>query len=327
MKLRLAVVFLVTAACLGWVLHGLDWAIVAESLGTFSWVSLLPILTLYTITHLLRAQRFRILLPGELSFRNSLAVLSVGYLALHVMPLRMGELVRPYLARERYQIPFGDSLAVVLIERLLDVLMLLAMLGGVAFFVDLPSSIVVQGVDVLAVGQKAAGAVVGGGVVGIAIVVAVGEPVLKITDRLPLGGMARTFRDALRSLGKRPAIGLQAVILTIIMWAITIVAVQIQLSGFAAMPARWDVALTTWTATLAGMAAIPTPGFFGGFEAACAAALQLFDVETSVARTFGILLHLTQFGFTIGTGLIFLAWEGLSLREIVTKSRLSDAPG
>ena len=135
MKLRLAVVFLLTAACLGWVLHGLDWQVVRQSLWSFDWYTVVPILGLYTLTHLMRVQRFRILLPVHLGFRDSLAVLSVGYLALHVIPLRMGELVRPYLARERYGIPFGDSLAVVLIERLLDVLMLLAMLGGVAFFV------------------------------------------------------------------------------------------------------------------------------------------------------------------------------------------------
>ena len=318
---------LLTAACLGWVLHGLDWSVVGESLWAFDWVTVVPIVALYFVTQLLRAQRFRILLPVHLGFRDSLAVLSVGYLALHVIPLRMGELVRPYLARERYGIPFGDSLAVVVIERLLDVLLLLAMLGAVAFFVDLPASIVVQGIDVLAVGQRLAGGIVAAGVVGIVVVVAVGEPVLRLTDRLPMGAMARRFRDAIRGLGSRPAVGAQAFVLTVLTWLITIVAVYVQLAGFPGLEARWDIALTTWAATLAGMAAIPTPGFFGGFEASCAAALQLFEIEPSVARTFAILLHLIQFGFTIVTGLIFVAWEGLSLREIVAKSQQASAAG
>lgn len=325
MIFRIVVVLVVTAACLGWVLHGLDWGIVRESLAAFNWISVVPILALYGSTHFLRAQRFRILLPVHLGFRNSLSVLSVGYLALHVIPLRLGELVRPYLARERYGIPFGDSLAVVVIERLLDVLMLLAMLGGVAFFVELPATVLVEGVDVLAAGQRVGGALVAAIVVGVAVVVLVGEPVLRITDKLPAGAMARRFRDALRSLGQRPAVGAQAFLLTVLMWSITIVAVYLQLAGFPGMPLGWDVALTSWATTLAGMAAIPTPGFFGGFEAACAAALQLFEVEPSQARTFAILLHMVQFVFTIGTGLAFLLYEGLSLRELVAKSRLPDS--
>ena len=320
-RLRLAAVLGLTAICLGWVLWGLDFGAALRSLAGFRWGMLGPIWGLYLAAHGLRAQRFRILLPAPIDFRASFSALSIGYLALHVFPFRLGELVRPYLVREQRQVPFGDSLAVVVVERLLDVTMLLAMILGTTLFVRLPTTVEVDGHDLLGLAQRGAGALVVAGVVGVAVVVGVGEPVLRITDKLPLGGLFRRFREALLSLVRRPAVAAQAFGLSVVIWVLTILAVQVQLMASTGVPSDFSTALTTWTATLSGMTVLPTPGFFGGFEAACSAALRLFGVPQESAAPFAILLHLAQFVFTIVLGAIFLAIEGLSLREVVARSR------
>jgi len=312
MKLRVGIVLVVTLACLAWVLQGLEYRVFVDSLAHFDWRAMLVAQALYVVAHLLRAERFRVLLPVTMSRRTTLSVLSVGYLALHVIPLRLGELVRPYLARERAGVPFGASLAVVVMERILDVSMLLLMLFSVAWFVSLPASIVVNGIDLLAVGL---------GVIGLFAVGVVGEPVVRLFDKTPVARLARSFLDAIAGLRARPAAGAQALAHSVAIWAITILAVKLQLAGSPGLPATLGAALTTWTATLAGMAALPTPGFFGGFEAACAAALELQGVGPSEARTFGILLHVGQFAFTVVVGFGFLMAEGLSLREVVTRSQ------
>ncbi|MBM4365650.1 MAG: flippase-like domain-containing protein [Deltaproteobacteria bacterium] len=321
MKLRVGLVLVVTLACLAWVLKGLEYRVFIDSLAHFDWRAMLVAQALYVVAHLLRAERFRVLLPVTMSRRTTLSVLSVGYLALHVIPLRLGELVRPYLARERAGVPFGASLAVVVMERILDVTMLLLMLFSVAWFVSLPASIVVNGIDLLAVGQKGAGIAVGLGAIGLLAVGVVGEPVVRLFDKTPVARLARSFHDAIAGLRSRPAAGAQALAHSVAIWAITILAVKVQLAGSPGLPATLGAALTTWTATLAGMAALPTPGFFGGFEAACAAALELQGVGPSEARTFGILLHVGQFAFTVAVGFGFLMAEGLSLREVVAKSQ------
>ena len=84
-------------------------------------------------------------------------------------------------------------------------------------------------------------------------------------------------------------------------------------------------ALIVWTLTLAGMTAVPTPGFFGGFEASCSAALMMLGGDADRARTFAVLLHLGQFAFTVCSGVLFLVLEGLSLRELVDRSRRAEA--
>jgi uncharacterized membrane protein YbhN (UPF0104 family) len=69
------------------------------------------------------------------------------------------------------------------------------------------------------------------------------------------------------------------------------------------------------------MTALPTPGFFGGYELFCVAALALWKVEPGLAATFALTLHIGQFLFTCGIGGSFVLLEGISLRRVVTQSR------
>lgn len=327
-RLKLAAVLGVTVLCLGWVVWGIDADVFRDSLLAFRWSAFVPVTALYVFAHALRVVRLRAILGQPVPFGRLLSILSVGYLAINVVPLRMGEFVRPYLLQEREGIPFGTALAAVFVERLLDMLVLLGMMLLVGFAVDLPAgAVVVQGVDVLQAGQRAVGTMVALGVVGLAALLAVGEPLLRVTDRLPLGGFLRRFRDGLASLARRPAAFAGGVALSVVIWAATVWAVLITLAAFPGLPARMDDALLVWTATLAGMTAVPTPGFFGGYEASCTAGLALLGAPDGPSRTFALVLHLGQFGFTVGTGLVFLVWEGLSLRELVGKSRATAGDG
>lgn len=322
MRWKIALVLLLTVGCLLWVLWGIDLGTVQVSLESFRWERMLLVFALYIATHAVRIWRFRWILGRKIAFWPLMSIVSIGYVAINVMPLRMGEFVRPWLLRERCGVPFGAGLAAVFVERLVDMLMLLGMLGMVAFWVDLPAGrVVVEGVDVLAFGQRFAGTIVIGGVLGIAVVTALGERALRITDRLPLGSMVRRFAEGLRDLVRRPRELVLILGSSVLIWLVTLWSVQVSLSAFPGFPWDFATALTVWTITLLGMAAIPTPGFFGGFEAACVAGLSLFGIDPDEARTFAVILHIGQFGFTVGWGLLFLVWEGLSLRQVVAQSR------
>jgi uncharacterized protein (TIRG00374 family) len=322
MRLKIAAVLAVTVACLVWVLWGIDPAVVRDSLGAFRWERMIAVFAIYGTAHCMRVVRLRVLLDRPLGFRSLLSILSIGYLAIHVVPLRLGELVRPWLLAEKEGVPMGESLAAVFVERLLDMLMLLGMFLLIGFVVELPAgAVVVEGVDVLVAGQRAVGTVVGLGVAALVALLVVGEPLLRVTDRLPLGGFTRRFVEGLRGLARRPVACVQVLALSVAIWAVTVGAVQISLGAFPGLPARLDDALIVWTITLAGMTAVPTPGFFGGFEAGCVAALVMLGGDGDRAGTFAVLLHVGQFAFTVLIGMGFLVIEGLSLRELVDRSR------
>lgn len=322
MRWKLALVLLVTLACLVWVLWGIDPATVEVSLTSFRWERMVVVWALYLGSHVVRVLRMRWILGRPIPFVPLLSIVSIGYVAINVVPLRMGEFVRPYMLRERHEVPFGAGLAAVFVERLVDMLMLLGMLALVAFWVELPDGrVLVQGIDVLAYGQKFAGGIVAVGGAGVITLAAAGEPLLRLTDRLPLGGMVRRFAEGLRSLLARPRELGFILVASVLIWLLTLWSVQVSLSAFPGFVSDFQSALLVWTITLICMTAIPTPGFFGGFEAGCVAALSLLQAPADEARTFAVIFHLGMFGFTVVWGLLFLFWEGLSLRQVVSQSR------
>ena len=93
------------------------------------------------------------------------------------------------------------------------------------------------------------------------------------------------------------------------------------MSGFPGVPAHLGSVWTVWSVTLAGMTALPTPGFFGGYELFCVASLALWKVPPGLAATFALTLHIGQFLFTCGFGGSFVLIEGMSLRRVVSESR------
>ena len=82
----------------------------------------------------LRAVRWRILLKplGKTTLIQSFAALTIGYLANNALPARLGEIVRVVILHRDAGIPRAGSLGTILVERLLDVITLLLLLGVAA---------------------------------------------------------------------------------------------------------------------------------------------------------------------------------------------------
>jgi hypothetical protein len=145
LRVRIAVVLVLTALFLGVVIAQMDFDAVGASLGEVNWVRMSPVVLLYFTTHIARSIRLQALLSEPIRLSSVFSINGVGFLAINTIPARMGELVRPYVLKEKYSVPWGASVAAILVERILDFSMLLAMLLGVSFLVDLPSHTVAVG--------------------------------------------------------------------------------------------------------------------------------------------------------------------------------------
>jgi glycosyltransferase 2 family protein len=322
MRWRLALIIAVTFACMAAVLSGIEWDRAREALAGTAWWTFGPVLICYLIAHGFRTSRLGALLGGNVPFGSLFAINSIGFLAINVVPLRLGEFVRPAMLVERHDVPFGVAMAAVVMERLLDMCMLLVMLLGLTFWVDLPQEgLIVRGIDVVGAGQRLAGGVVALGTIGGALLVWIGEPAILLLERMPAVGrfanFARRFREAIQTLIANPLRLLVVAFQTAALWGTTLLGIGVFMWGFPGIPSTIGAVWTTWSVTLAGMTALPTPGFFGGYELFCTAALWLLGVGPAVAGTFAITLHLGQFAFTCGLGGFFLAREGLGLSSLV----------
>ncbi len=184
MRFKIAVVLLITLLCLGWVVSGIDPEQLQVSLAGARWGWLLPMVGIYVCAHALRSLRLGLLLGDEVSFVGLFSITSIGFLAINVVPLRLGEFVRPYLLLQAHQIPFGQSLAAILVERLLDMTMLLGMLLLVGWVVDLPvDGVVVAGIDVVSAGQRFAGTLSAVGFAGVLALLLAGPRVVPEGER------------------------------------------------------------------------------------------------------------------------------------------------
>jgi glycosyltransferase 2 family protein len=318
---KLGAVFALTLVFLVAVLWGLELDKAAESLRTANWLWFLPMFLLYLAGAALRALRLWLLLDRSSPFLRFFSINAVGFLAINVMPLRLGEMVRPFLLLEKEGIPFSKGIAAILLERLLDMSMLLLLLLGLAWVVELPAQgLMVGGVDIVSVGQGGAGLLVAIGIAAGGCLVGVGEPAISLLERLPAGvrlaGFARSFREGLSTLFSHPLRALWHVLLSILIWSCTIFGVLCALLAFPGLPATIGASWTVWTAILAGMTAVPTPGFFGIYELCASAALWLYGTGETLAKTFAVALHLGQLAFIVVLGGTFLIREGLGLRDL-----------
>jgi uncharacterized protein (TIRG00374 family) len=332
MNWKLAAVLAVTVGCLAWVLWGTDLSVVGRSFAGFHWWVVPGMWLANLIAHSARCVRLRLLLGQRLRFLPMLSLNSVGFLAINVIPLRLGELVRPYLLQEQHGVPWGRSLAALFVERLLDFLSLLFMLALVGVLVDLPEGgVVLGGVDLVHAGQVFAGLVSLAGLGAVLAVALLGEAAIRRVEALvglasePLArrisGFLRHFYVALRALAGTPLHALGAIALTGALWGFTVAGVWVGLRGVPGLHLGPAESLVVWTLTLTAFTVLPTPGFFGAHEAGCSAALRLLGVGASQAAATAVLIHLGQLSFTVGIGLLFSAWEGFSLGDLVRRSR------
>jgi uncharacterized protein (TIRG00374 family) len=330
---QVGIIGLVTLASLAWAMWGLDLRAVGAAIGAFPPARVPVVLGLYALAFVARTARFAVLIGPQdgrrVEPRRIAAVLGAGFLAINVVPLRMGELVRPYLLAQAHGVPFGAGMAAVVLERLCDMLALLVLIG-LSGLVAVPGGVIVGGHDLLLAGQRAmiAGVVVGlVGVIGLAVA---GPPAVArieaITARISpsvgalVARLLGRFVDGLRGLASRPVDGALALGLTALVWTVSVTACAVILGGFE-LPRGVGVAVVDYSATLIAIALGPTPGFIGPFEAGAVGGLLAFGADPDAARAFALVHHALSFGFVIATGVASLVIEGWSLGEVVKASR------
>lgn len=302
-------------------LKGEDWGAIRERLAAadYRYVALMFPVGAYSLYA--RSQRWRILL--EKTHRRSIPMLpiysasAIGFMANMVLPFRVGEIARPWLVARSADLPPASTFATVVVERVLD-LVALAVFGIVIVSTaDVPPVIrtSARGAAILA-------AIAFFGAIG---VVANRDRVLPQLDllwrRLPKLGLImlrveHEFVDGMSPIAD-PVTLLRTIVWSLWIWFV--VAVSFAL-GFLA--AGIDVPFIGGGITVATIVALAVafpsaPAFVGQFEWGCKTALEgVHGVSGSAAVGYSILVHTAQFATQVILGVIFLAREGLSFKDL-----------
>jgi uncharacterized protein (TIRG00374 family) len=118
---------------------------------------LIPYFGVLTLIHFLRVLRWQPLLAplAEISFWRLNRVSAEGFMYLFILPLRLGELARPYLISKRGDVDMTSALATVVVERIVDGLIVSGLLFVVLLYLPDQGSagfIEIRGAAFLAIG-------------------------------------------------------------------------------------------------------------------------------------------------------------------------------
>src|SRR6267378_2839043 len=127
-----------------WVLgRDFNWSLFVSSLWNVQPIWLMASIAATLFTYVARAFRWQVLLNPLKSVRMGQLISTnvLGFSAIYLIG-RAGELVRPVWLTRRELIPLTASVATIIVERFLDMVMLIALFGWALLLVKLPSAAV-----------------------------------------------------------------------------------------------------------------------------------------------------------------------------------------
>lgn len=314
----------VTLALLYWVLRGVSFSQVAGHLREARTGPLLLAVVLATLTFGVRTIRWRILLRatdgGPVAWSALWHATAMGFMANNTLPFRLGEVVRSYAASRLGGVPLAAALSSIAVERALDALTLLALLGVALLRAGLPADTVVMGarLDVVAGRAGIVCAVIFAGALFVVLLPRTAErlvraviPVARLADRVV--AVIENLRQGMGAL-RSPARLAAAVFWSIAHWLLNAAAFFVGFRAFG-IEVGFAGALLVQSLLAFGIAAPSTPGYFGIFELVVAAGLSLFGVPKDVGVAYGITYHIATFIPITLLGLWSLGRSGLRVRD------------
>jgi uncharacterized protein (TIRG00374 family) len=237
-----------------------------------------------------------------------------------VVPWRVGELARIYLADEIEKRSKTQTLATLGVEKIFDTEMLVLILLTMPFFVTLPNWLEQprEGLIVLMLA-----------LFGAAFALLVFRvPLLRLLSRVRLPGgrsLDSYAQIALLSLDlfKRRDVHMMLQVESVVIWSIgAFINYFILLALNLSLP---PVSAFLLLAVLQVGGLVPSsPGKVGVFQLLCILTLALFGIDKSIGLTYGILLYLVAYGPPVILGVLSLWWGGVNVRRVTASESTAE---
>jgi glycosyltransferase 2 family protein len=270
----------------------------------------------------IRAVRWRYMLNNDAPWSTVFHIQNIGYLLSTILPLRIGDVARAVLIGNVPPITISRGISTMVVERVLDMLFIIAML-------PFTLSAVEQMPDWMRAGAQAMGVAAIGASIVLLVAANQRERATRIAhtflDLIPFldtGTWTERIDNFLAGLDclTTPKDAAALVLLTIATWIpivlayyATLLAVNLQpgmaMAGFVVCAAALSVALPS------------SPGQIGVFHAGVIAALQVWGQPEAQAASFAFLYHAINTAIMIGFGIVGIFATGSTYRQVVASTR------
>ncbi|MEZ6061757.1 MAG: lysylphosphatidylglycerol synthase transmembrane domain-containing protein [Planctomycetaceae bacterium] len=322
--LGLLIGILVSVAAFAWSMQGTSREELQAGFQQANYLTLPVMLLLLFGFYWLKAMRWSWLLAPvkPLSTKQLMAPLLIGFAANNILPAHLGEFVRVFVVQRKHKVPASTVLSTVVLERIFDVLAILALFSlGLVFTKDLP--------DEYRNAAKFLGIASAGVVLCVVVFLIWTEQFVRFTmavlNRLPFvpEGLSNKLLEMLRS----GAAGLQAlrngkalVLITassLAQWLLNGMIAYTALTAFH-IPVTPAAGLIVTGVTALGVTVPSTPGYFGVIQGCFKISMATLAVQPDPSLVLGSSLyyHLSMYIPVTLLGVYFLNSLGLSLRDL-----------
>lgn len=300
---------------------------IGAALGAADWRFLIPAVGLYFVGVWIRSARWGLLLPGHGARVSTLfRALIVGFTVNNLLPLRLGEVARAYLLARWAAVPYGTTVASLVVERVLDGLSLAILLLVALTVVPAPGYLLIVGA------LAGAGFLVGAGLLALAAWRA--DAVVTLTDLIgrPLPDRGRTMltrasENFARSLSlvHDPRRLLRLLGLSLLAWCFELGLFYMLLISFG-FSQVYPVALLVGSAANFATLVPSSPGYVGTFDSVLIRVLHdVTGVTTGQAAAYDVIVHLLLFVPVVLVGVVVLSRSHVSFGQ-VTHGPANEAP-
>ncbi len=321
MKRNLLIGILISALFIFLAVRGINFSELAQSFQSANYLYIIPVILLVILGLYLRSYRWGIIMASLVKYNQIplFIITSIGFMAVSILPARLGEFARPYLIKQKNGIKMSSTMATIVVERIFDVLALMVLLFAVVLKISLPPVFFKTGITTLTIAFA---------VLLILIFLAVKKEFsLNKIDQL-LGTLPHQAQKPLQHLAHAFIEGLQILpdlkktllvsFLSIVIWLIIALSAYVLFFSFGFdLPLINALAISVIIAL--GVMLPAAPGFVGTFHYACMIGLTSFGISKSEALSYAIVLHFLQMMPVVAIGLIFLPFQKISLPSFIKK--------
>lgn len=311
----------VSAAAIALAVRGLNVGDVSRTLGRTNLLWLLPAVGAIVVAFYPRVRRWEVLFypRTRLGRYNLYGSMAVGYMLNDLLPLRVGELGRASLISEAEQVDYAQALATILVERVLDILVLFALLLVLLPFVNEPSwatgSAMFLGIGTLCLAVLLA-------TVGSfrQLALAGARNLLSVTSETTQIRVERWLEAALTGFAvlSHPRVLIEALFWSVLGWACSSVFLFCCLRALD-MHLSYTAPLFVMVAINLGMVIPSTSGYIGVYHAIVIEAMtKVFAVDRESAAALAIITHALFYLTPIVLGAAYLGHRRDLWREMLS---------
>lgn len=311
--LQLALGLILGTAFLALVFRAIDLRTVGAQFARATWWPLLVALLAYAVDFVLRALRFWSLLADKddrnIAFAPTISPFIASFGISDILPFRLGDAFRVYWFHRRFGPPVGRVIGAMIIERVLDMVSILALASVALLMVDtrLPKAVILQFQLVL----MAAWIIGGLTLLSPAILERMatwGERRFGAPLMQKLARMAKSVAASIRSVGqfRRMATLIAFSIAIWLLESVVMLGAWISLGG---EPGQWLRPFLAFTISTLGTLVPALPGHFGSYEYFGMLSFRAVGVGVTMAAAVIMVAHLILW---LPTALFGIGWLMLS---------------